>query len=354
MLDKIKNFFAAFASAGALLYAVGYISEYAHDRLLGLYLVEPENTYYLIKGGTFFIATLDTIFSTILRHPHFFLLPLGAIVVINLAAGKSPGQKKETGKEETAEPAPSSCRLSIPRLVLLSLVTLLIMFIVIPIFTAPFSIRDLLLTHSDKQPEPAGHFERFNAETRTWILNHSHVNRRNLAAMYVHSILWTVVTGLLFYFLLRFWRHCPSGKEDEAEPADDNAASLKKWLWAALARFRQIQPRCILGLLLLLTGIGTAVQTVSIPVNYGILIKSNFYPQVEVAAEPPVPVVANARAQGDDCTLWLLRENGEELLLYAAVHEKRSDNTVYKLFTVKREQVKTIELLDKRFIFEYK
>jgi hypothetical protein len=51
---------------------------------------------------------------------------------------------------------------------------------------------------------------------------------------------------------------------------------------------------------------------------------------------------------------WLLRESKDELLLYAVFFEKNKSDPVHQLFTIKKDTIKKIEILDNSFIFKFK
>jgi hypothetical protein len=101
-----------------------------------------------------------------------------------------------------------------------------------------------------------------------------------------------------------------------------------------------------------------AVQIITIPANYGILIKSNNYPEVKVvlngeATSRGLELLENQDLE-KEYKVWLLRENKDEWLLYAVFGEKNKDDLVYKLLTIRKNLVDKMEIFDNSFIFKIK
>jgi len=338
MIEKVKNFFAAMASTAVLLYAVGYMAEYSHAGMLGISLVDPLRESYLIAGGTFILSTLYALHSTIFSY-FLYLVPFLVLIAVFLLY-------------EAADPPKGISKLYAAGVFLL---TLVLLFVAIPVFTSPFGFRDLLLT--DAQAEPGflfKHLKPVTSELRTWIVNGGLVNRQKLVFFYVLSIFSAVVSVVMLYSMARRWKRW---KRVETEPRSvDNTESVSwpRSLAARLLKRVPGLPRYGFGLLAVLAMVAAAVQVVSIPVNYGILVKSNDYPVVEVAVQKQGFELVENRAPGTECKLWLLREDEDEILLYAAFYPKGSETQAYKLLTLKKGLVEKIEISGNGFIFEYK
>jgi hypothetical protein len=314
--------------------------------MLGISMVEPFKEYYLIAGGTFILSTLYALYSTIFSHFHYFVLFIVFVAVILRYEAPS--------KDKNKNPSDSGGSDRFPRghAAFSFVLTVTYLFVVIPIFTAPFGFKNFLLPDS----APGFYFKHFasiTSELRTWILNDSIVNRQKLACFYGMLIFSTVISALMLYSMIRRWKRLNTGK---AQPvvSHNNKDSGHKVIYAWFAGFLQAFPRYFFGLVIIAMMLVVVVQTVSIPVNYGILLKSNHYPEVKVEMLEPGVEFLDARDTAKECKLWLLRENREELLLYAVFYQINSEDPVYKLLTLKRNLVKKIEISDNSFIFKYK
>lgn len=63
------------------------------------------------------------------------------------------------------------------------------------------------------------------------------------------------------------------------------------------------------------------VLIVLVPIDFGVLLKSNAYPEVKVAMAEGVELTPE-RDPEMESKLWLLRENSDEILLHAIYVEK--------------------------------
>ena len=335
MIEKVKNFFAAMTSTAVLLYAVGYMAEYSHAGMLGISLVDPFRESYLITGGTFILSTLYALYSTIFSH-FLYLVPFLIIIAVFLLY-------------EAADPPKGISKVYAAGVFLLTLVFLLA---AIPLFTSPFAFKDFLLT--DAEAGPGFLFKHFNyitSELRTWILNEGLVNKQKLAFFYVLSIFSTVVSVVMLYSMVRRWKRW---KPHVPEPRAVGNMSWPRYLAARLLKYVPALPRYLFGLMVILVMIVVVVQVVTVPVNYGILVKSNEYPVVKVTVQKEGFELLENRDPAKECTLFLLREDDDELLLYAAFYPKGSEHHDYKLLALKKSLVEKIEILDNGFIFKYK
>ncbi|MCK4762036.1 MAG: hypothetical protein KAW12_07545 [Candidatus Aminicenantes bacterium] len=344
MVEKVKNFFAALASFAVFFYATGFLAEYAHDRMLGISMVEPAAESYLISGGKFVLSTLYALFSTIFsRFYYFIFFFILAAVFLHFEA---------RAKEKKAVAISKTYYTSV--LVL----TLIFLFFVIPLFTSPFAFSGLLL---DKA-EPAVFykpFEKTTADLWTWMLNGNPVNKAKLTHFYVLLVLSTAVSAVLLYSMVKRRQRMKGSKEDEKPSKADAALTLKQKAAALFKTYRCVLPRFFYDLLLLLMVVVVLVQLFTIPLNYGILLKSNHYPAVRLeaassaAGQPGVEILAD-RLPGSDYKMWLLRENDKEIMVYAVFIEKKSGQQAYKLLILKKAQIGTIEILGYSSIFEFK
>ncbi|NIM18387.1 MAG: hypothetical protein GTO45_40925 [Candidatus Aminicenantes bacterium] len=337
-VETIKKFLeitAALASLTVLLYACGYIADYAHDRMLGISGFEPAAVYYLVSGGTFFISTLYALYSTIVSHFYYFLLFFVIIAAILLY--------EDYAKKKNAAHLPK------PYAAAASIVIFIYLFVVIPIFTSTFAFENLLLPKSQSEPDfYYSQFKTITAEMWTWILNESEVNKLNLTARYVLLILSSIISVFILYSLVRQWKRWKK-KPGPSKPG--TGPGRFKPLIRLLEHLSAL-PKIAFALLIVLTVIIVAVQIVTIPINYGILIKSNLYPEVKVEVQG-TELLEN-HDPGKESKVWLLKEGVHDLLVYAVFFQKDRDDPVYKLFTLKKNLVKKIEILDNSFVFKYK
>lgn len=335
MIEKVKNFFAAMASTAVLLYAVGYMAEYSHARMLGISLVDPFRESYLMAGGTFILSTLYALYSTIFSY-FLYLVPFVVLIAVFLLY-------------EAADPPKGISKLYAAGV---SLLTVVFLFVAIPVFTSPFGFRDLLMT--DARAETGFLFKHFNyitSELRTWIVNGGLVNRQKLVFFYVLSISSAVVSVVMLYSMVRRWKRWK--RVERESPAAESVFWLRYLVERLLKRVPGL-PRYGFGLLVILVMVAAVVQVVSIPVNYGMLVKSNDYPVVNVTVQKEGFELVENRAPGTECKLLLLREDEDEILLYAAFYPKGSETQKYKLLTLKKGLVEKIEISGNGFIFEYK
>jgi hypothetical protein len=337
-VETIKKFLeitAALASLTVLLYAFGYIADYAHDRMLGISGFEPSSVYYLVSGGTFFISTLYALYSTIVSHFYYFLLFFVIIAAILLYEARA--------KKKNAPHLPK------PYAAAASIVIFIYLFVVIPIFTSTFAFENLLLPKSQSEPDYSyTQFQHITEEMWTWILNGGDANRLNLTSRYVLLILSTIISVFILYSLAQQWKRWKKGPQP---PNPGTGSSRSKVLIRLLEHLRAL-PKIAFAMLIVLTVIIAAVQIVSIPVNYGILIKSNHYPEVKVEVQG-TELLEN-HDPGKESHVWLLKEGAHDLLVYAVFFQKNKEDPVYKLFTLKKNLVKKIEILDNSFVFKYK
>lgn len=340
MIDKIKNFFVSLASLGAFLYATGYIAEYSHARMLGIPMGQPFNEYYLFSGGAFILSTLYAIYSTIFSHFHYFLVLF--IIVVAILQYDAYTRKKNSAKPTKVYVAS------------VFILTLILMFVVIPELTSPFAFSNFLLPYSENGFN-IEHLKPITLELKTWILNESKINKQKLIAFYVWLIFSTVISAVLLYSMIQKWK---LWKTSESEHINTGTASLRKNLSAFFLKYLHGIPRYGFGLLIILMIIVLIVQIITIPANYGILIKSNHYPEVKVVLS------SEANSNGlelfenqdtaKDYKLWLLRESRDELLLYSAFFEKNKNDPAYKLLTLKKNLVIKMEIFDNSFVFKVK
>lgn len=335
MIEKVKSFFTTMASTAVLLYTVGYMAEYSHSRMLGVSLVDPFREYYLISGGTFILSTLYALYSTIFSYfltlvP--FVLIIAAILLYEPAAPKTRGSKIYAA--------------------LVFIVTLFFLFVAVPIFSSPFAFKDLLLV--DVQANPGFLFKQFNyitSELRTWILNGGLLNKQKLALFYMLSILSTVVAAVMLYSMVRRWKQW---KIEEPDLPPINSVSWPRYMVTRLLKFMPSLPKRLFGLLIIMVMIIVVVQVITIPVNYGILIKSNEYPVVKVVVQREGYKLLENIDNTKESKLWLLSENNEKLLLYTVFYTKNSEDIHYKLLTLNKILVEKVEIIDNSFIFKYK
>ncbi|MCP4220759.1 MAG: hypothetical protein GY765_39390, partial [bacterium] len=126
MMEKVKQFIAAFASLTAVLYASGYLVEYAHDRMLGISVLKFTKEDLLISGGRFVLANLYELYTSFFPNFLFFLVFV-VLVVFILKLEKANGDQ-----------------LSGPYFLFLFLLLAGFLSGPVPYFMLPFGIADLL------------------------------------------------------------------------------------------------------------------------------------------------------------------------------------------------------------------
>jgi len=322
MLEKIKQFFAGIASVTIALYAIGYIAQYAHDRMLGIAMVDPLREEYLIAGGTFFLSTLLALYYTLLNYWYyyvFFLLAAGAFIYFD----RYEQREGRTG-------------IQVVYTFLIIIIVIVFLYTVIPIFIKPLGFQDFLLREFAPIPQ-TGIFTGIEKELRTWILNENSINNLKLFTFYVLLLFTTAFSALVTYALVRRWQR--GGWHPQPKKP------LSKLLYDIHQRMVPV--------FMAIMGIITAVLIILIPIDFGVLIKSNVYPEVKVITAPgeELPLERDSEMESK---IWLLRESSGELLLHAVYVEKGKTKPVFKILVLKKEQVKTMEILEKSFIMEIK
>jgi len=322
MLEKIKQFFAGIASVTIALYAIGFIAEYAHAKMLGIAMVDPVPEYYLISGGTFFLSTLLAIYFTLLNYWYYyvlFLIAAGAFVYFD-----------QYEQNET-------------RLGLLSVYTGLVvviicvyLIVVISLFTTPMHYKDFLLRGFEPITQ-GGFFTGIEKELRTWILNENSINVDKMQAFYTLLIFFTAFAALVTYALVR------RGQKGGWDRRPKRPFSK---LWYDIQQG-------IVPIFIAFMGTITVILIVLIPIDFGVLLKSNTYPEVKVTLAEGVEFMPE-REPGQESKLWLLRENRDEYLFHVIYVEKGKSKPVFKILVVKKGQVKTVEILKKSFILKIK
>lgn len=322
MLEKIKQFFAGIASVTIALYAIGYIAEYAHAKMLGIAMVDPVPEYYLISGGTFFLSTLLALYYTLLNYWYYYVLFLIAAWAF-IYFDRLEQYKGRLGLLSVYTG-------------LVTVIILVYLFVVITVFTTPLHYYDFLL----RVFEPVtgtGFFAGIEKELRTWILNENSINVLKMQAFYVQLILFTFFAALVTYVLLRRWQR---GGWDRPPKM-----SFPRWIY-------NIQ-QGIVPIFITLMGIITLVLIVLVPIDFGVLLKSNTYPEVKAVMAEGVELMPD-REPGMESKLWLLRENSDEILLHAVYVEKGKSRPVFRILALKKGDVKAVEILKKSFVLEIK
>jgi hypothetical protein len=322
MLEKIKQFFAGIASVTIVLYAIWYIAQYAHDRMLGIAMLDPVREEYLIAGGTFFLSTFMALYYTLLNYWYyyvFFLLAAGAFVYFDRyeqREGRSGIQAVYT--------------------LLIIIIIIIFLYTIIPIFIKPLGFQDFLLREIEPIPQ-TGIFSGIEKELRTWILNENTINDLKLFAFYVLLLFITAFSAMVTYALVRRWQR--GGWHPQP----------KKPLSKLLYDIHQLMVPVFMAIM----GFITAVLIILIPINFGVLIKSNVYPEVRVITIPGEELPPERDSEMES-KMWLLRESSGELLLHVVYVEKGKTKPMFKILVLKKEQVKAIEILEKSFILEIK
>ena len=344
MIDKVKSFLTGLASLTVFLYAVGYIAEYTYARMLGTPMGQPLNEYYLFSGGTFIFSTLYALYSTIIRHFYYFIaliIIIGAILLYEAYI-----KKKNAG------------RISISRtyMIIILILVLILLVAVVPRFTSTFTFTNFLLPYSESvsnnQP-----LKPYVFELKSWILNGGEENKEKLMDFYVLLIFSTVISAVVLYSMIRQWKRWKTRKPGQTNGKSSPASNQKKFS-SVFTNYLHQFPRLGFGLLIILMIVLVVVQIITIPANYGILVKSNNYPEVKVVLNAEAASRGLVLLENQDLEkqykVWLLRENKDELLLYAAFGEKNKEDTVFKLLTIKKNLVEKMEIFDNSFIFKIK
>lgn len=345
MIQKVKNFFAGFASLAAFLYAAGYIAEYGHARLLGISMVAPPLDYYLIAGGRFIVSTLYALYTVLKTHFYYFLL---FFIIIAAILRYEAAARKRYNPRQTGVYA-----------VFVVLLTIIFLGAAIPLFTSTFTFSHLLLPAAGSviQQEPAAHdfLGDRQKELKTWIVNDSPANKHRLAVFYVLLLFSTLTSAVMLHSMIR-QRQRWKGRETEMaeEPeSDPPPASFEKNRLTTLLTYLPRLGRHGFGLLIILMAIVVVVQAITIPLNYGILIQSNYYPEVEVTVTSGSQLPLPGPADGD-AKMWLLRENQQELLLYGVFAKNESGEPGRRLFVLKKNLVQRLDISGHGFVFQYK
>jgi len=337
----LKTLISSFATFTALLYVAGYIAEHSHARMLGISGVEPAKDYYLVVGGKFFISSLYALFSTIIS-PYCFVYFIFFIPIFVLFTY----EKYIVYQSETA--------FNKSYLAIVCFITIFIGFIVTPVFTYPFLFKDLILTQA-RHPLWADFgllWSNMAFELRSWILNYSPVNKQKLNLFFTILILTSVFTSFLLWSAVRQWKRLGRINFIRYKPTKIKKITIN---WR-----RQVH-RSFTAISLLLLTIVCAVLILTIPVDYGVLLIDNHYPEVKIDiagknVHPPIKCTVELFEDANlnkEYKLWLLRENKTETLLYA-VYFNKGDEITYRLLTIKKNVINKIEKVDNSFIFAIK
>jgi len=331
MLEKVKQFFAGIASATIVLYAVGYISEYAHARMLGITMVDPPTEYYLISGGTFFLSTLFNLYSALVSHCYYlvlFLLVAAGLVYFDRYVQKSKRVSSQ-----------------VLFIVLVLIIIVVYTTVVIPVFGTPLGFRDFLM-RGYESIEGTGFLSTLKREMRREILSDNY-SQPVMSHHVLYGLLWlfAALAGLVTFLMERWRRRCAPGiqprKTDPTPPARKGVL--------------QNMIRRLLPILTVILCIITAVLVIFIPIDHGILIKPNLYPEVHITMAQGVELMPDRNPDPNaEKYMWLLRENKDELLVHAIYPHKDTAKPVYKILVIRKSQVVTIEILKNSFILEIK
>ena len=110
-------------------------------------------------------------------------------------------------------------------------------------------------------------------------MNGGLINKQKLATFYVLLLLSTVFSAVMLYSTIKQWKRW---KYSEPRRKNANTASWQQKLPVGFLKYLYVLPRHIFGLLIILLITIVGVQMIAIPTSYGILIKSNNYPEIEV------------------------------------------------------------------------
>ncbi len=347
MIDKIKNTLAAAASLSALLYAAGYIAEKAHDKLLGISGVEGPMDHYLVVGGQFFISTLFALYSSVLS-PHVYVFVIFLILsFIIISREKAKGGKRKRG--------------SSPFYYVFIFFSIIFLLYAVRHFTSPFIFTDFLLPGGDAMS--GFNVSRAISELETWIQNENPKNTRKLALFYSDLLFGASFSALLLWSMVQRWRRL--SPPASAPPSNDGKAGLRKRLKGLYARLAPHLARYCHGFLLGLLAMITVVLILSVPMDYGILLKSNRFPEVKihlkkekVKDETTGKVVERARdlldgeVAAEGRTVWLIRENDSRAMLYVQYYRKGAEENESRLFKIKKEIIEKTEVLKNSSIFQ--
>lgn len=339
MIDKLKKFFAGLFSITALLYATGYISEVSNGIMLGISsMIEPPRDYYLIAGGELFITTFLAIYTILLTH-FFYFIPFFIIIAIIIQYEAYARKVKFTHLPRAF--AVLSCTFSIISFILF-----------VPFFAASLFLRDMLLPRSE-QVEMVGNnvLLELAKNLKVLIQNADYVSRTKLEATYVMSLLAALISFVMLVSMIRQLDRWRAG--DSQDLQGEKKKGFLKWR-GFFSKYLHSLPRQVFFFFVILIGIATVVQIMMIPANYGMLVKPNTYPCVVIEMDPGKGMGIMDNYDFGNSKLWLLRQNSSEMLLYGALVKKDSKQTDFKLFTLKKEEVRRMEILENSFVFKYK
>jgi hypothetical protein len=217
-------------------------------------------------------------------------------------------------------------------------------FFVILWFASPLYIENLLPPNAaQKIGNYQNSLEKQAAEMITWIKNEDDagINKKKLYDFYASSIFTFSLSITIMYSLIRRRKKW----KPEPVPKPQKGSSILPLLMFYIKRFKTQGFHIII----ILLAIALTVQLVLIPINYGCLIKSNHYPRVNI-------ILSSDTEQDNrylNSSLWLVRENEDNVLIYGSLPIPGKRLPEYKLFTLKKEAIKSIEILDIGSIFKY-
>ncbi|MCX6582150.1 MAG: hypothetical protein NT166_18425 [Candidatus Aminicenantes bacterium] len=333
MLEKIKQFITGIVSVSIVFYVIGYITEYAQAKMLGMPMINMVSENYFISCGTFFLSTLFALYSTLFSHWYYYIIFLCAA-----------GAFFYFDRYEQKKNLPS---LQVAYTALLVIIIVVYLVVVIPIFYTPFRFDDFLQRHFEPITQ-TGFFAGIEKALRTWILNENSTNILKLNAFYGLLILTTALCAVMTYILARRWQ---KDRSPITIRAVQNRLSMK-------TQGKEFKPwhdylRRALPVIIGIMAIITIILLITIPIDFGVLIKSNTIPEVKISVVDGVELMPD-REPGMESKLWLLRENRDEILLHAIYVEKGKTRPVFKILVLKKQYVKTIEIFPKSFIFSIK
>jgi hypothetical protein len=333
MMEKIKQMLTVAASVTAMLYGTGYIAEFSHSRMLGISMVEPDNVYYLISGGTVYFKSIIAVYLSLVG-PRAFIFILMIIVTVCLLF-----YENKLGTRNMKR---------LPKTYVISMFLLIVFLLVfaIPFFSSSMHIKKLLPPAPDSKPkktETLNYIERTAAELSSWVRNEDEagVNKQKLYDFYVASLLTSIFSGIFLFSALRrrrCWKPIPP-------PLPGEKQSFLEKIFNFANTFKH--PLYFFALILLTAAV--AVQILVIPLNYGVLVQSNHYPSIAITMEKD----SESLIYGAKDKYWLLRQNKDLFLIYALVAVKGEELPEYKLFTLKKKDVKKIDIIDIKSIFAY-
>ncbi|MCP4215088.1 MAG: hypothetical protein GY765_10540 [bacterium] len=224
----------------------------------------------------------------------------------------------------------------------------------VPYFMVPFGIADLL--HGVQPVAHYSHLEAVTAKVWAAVTTDTHASRVDLSVFYIRSLLAAGLSFFLLFSLLRCrrkWKNRPLSPPGEVPAGDVREPKPELGFWKRFNLFfaKRLEPLSpyVYGIFILTASVAVAVQAVSLPVNFGILLKPNVYPEVKVEAVHLLP---------DDCDkkkatkIWFLRGSDKRVLFYVGYYPSGAVGPRYAMTSILKEHIDRVEITGHSFVIQ--